>query len=116
MLLAADMDAQQMKGKLVEDVKEAWAASGAEEKNPVKSQELKKRWKQAEKRLHSFRMQQVAGGKDPDQAAQISPAWRVAAGVLSRALPSGLAQALKPGHAGDICTCSVHPTRAAQMS
>ena len=35
--------------------------------------------------------------------------------VLSRALPPELADALKPGHAGDICTgdictCSVHPT------
>ena len=38
--------------------------------------------------------------------------------ALSRALPPGLAEALKPGHAGDICTgdtcsCSVHPTGSA---
>ena len=35
--------------------------------------------------------------------------------ALSRSLPPGVAEALKPGHArdistGDICTCSVHPT------
>ena len=40
-------------------------------------------------------------------------AWRE---VLSLALTSGLAEALQPGHARDICTCSVHQSHTGLSS
>ena len=46
--------------------------------------------------------------------------WCALQEALPRALPPGLAEALKPGHAGevctgDICSCSVHPTGSAMQ-
>ena len=63
------MDAQQLEGKLVEDVEKAWAAYMAEE-DPVKSSKHEKLWREAKEELNSFRRQQVAGGEDPKQAAR----------------------------------------------
>ena len=75
MLLAAGMDAQQLEGKLEEDVEKAWAAYMAEE-DPVKSTKLEKRWNEAKDELNSFRRQQVAGGEDSNQGCKIPGHWR----------------------------------------
>ena len=117
MLVAAGMDAQQLEDKLVGDVKAGREALLAEV-DPVNKAELRIMWKEAKDELNSFRRQQVAGGEDSNQGCRGRPAWHAAAGgvpweALSRALPAGLAEALELGRAGDIWTCSVHPTRAA---
>ena len=68
MLVAAGMDPKQLEAKLEGDVEKAWAEIMAE-KEDVKWRHasLESRWRQAEERLHSFRMQLVAGGEDPNQ-------------------------------------------------
>ena len=68
MLMAADMDAEDMENKLLADVREAKVAWVAEE-DPAKSSKLHIIWKQAEERLDSFRSQRVAGGEIPTRAA-----------------------------------------------
>ena len=68
MLMAADMDAEDMENKLLADVREAKVAWVAEE-DPAKSSKLHIIWKQAEERLDSFRNQRVAGGEIPTRAA-----------------------------------------------
>eukprot|EP00891_Asterochloris_glomerata_P001080 jgi/Astpho2/1080/fgenesh1_pg.00017_%23_19_t len=70
MLMAADMDAEDMENKLLADVREAKVAWVAEE-DPAKSSKLHIIWKQAEERLDSFRNQQVAGGGPQNEQRQV---------------------------------------------
>ena len=69
MLVAAGMDAQEMEAKLVGDVDKAEAAL-VDEKDPANKAERRLLWEKAEERLHSFRMQQVAGGEVPKQGCR----------------------------------------------
>ena len=69
LLMAAGMDAQDMEAKLVGDVDEAKAAWRAEE-DPANKEGLWQMWKQAKEVLDSFRMKQVAGGKDSKQGCR----------------------------------------------
>ena len=69
MLVAADMDLQQMEAKLSGDVEEAKAAWRAE-KDPANKEGLWLMWKEAKDELNSFRRQQVAGGEDLSGAAR----------------------------------------------
>ena len=69
MPVAAGMGAQEMEAKLVGDVDKA-AAALVDEEDPANKAERRLMWEKAEERLHSFRMQQVAGGEDPSQAAR----------------------------------------------
>ena len=108
--MAAGMNAQDMEAKLVGDVDKAQAAV-LKETDPINKAELRRMWDQAENRLYSFRMQQVLGGKGLSQGCrdgiwQQGVPWRES---LSRVLPSGLLEVLKPGHAADICTCVFIP-------
>ena len=119
MLVAAGMDAQEMEAKLVGDVDKAEAAL-VKEKDPANKAERRLMWEKAEERLHSFRMQQVAGGGDPSQAATFDlhdvrqQGVRLAGGsVQGPATRAG--GGLELGHAGHLRACSVHPTRAAPL-
>ena len=70
MPVAAGMDAQEIEAKPVGDVDKA-AAALVDEEDPANKAERRLMWEKADKRLHSFRMQQVAGGEDPSQAARL---------------------------------------------
>ena len=70
MLLAAGMDAQQLEGKLVEDVEEARAAWLAEKDGAI-APRCKEIYMQAKEELDRFRRQQVAGGEDPKQGCMV---------------------------------------------
>ena len=70
MLVAAGMDPEQLEAKLEGDVERAWAAIMAEEDVKWRHDLLESRWRQAEERLHSFRVQQVAGGEDHNQGCK----------------------------------------------
>ena len=70
MLVAADMDLQQMEAKLsreVEEAKKAWLAEKDEDIAP----RCKDIYMQAKQELDSFRRQQVAGGEDAEQGCNI---------------------------------------------
>ena len=111
------MDPQRIEAKLLRDVNKAEKAWLAEE-DEAKSEKLEKIWLRAREELNSFQRQQVAGGEDSNQGCQgltfmsCSSRWCT---CCPGPCPPGLAEALKPGHArdvctGDICTCSIHPT------
>ena len=70
------------------------------EKDPANQQGFWLMWEKAQERLHSFRMQQVAGGEGPNQGCKVN-----LHGMRQQVVCLAVAEALKPGHAGDICTC-----------
>ena len=101
MLVAAGMDAQQMEAKLLEAVEKAEAA-WLEEKDENLASRREKIYMRAKDELERFRGQQVAGGEDPPRAARSDLHGVRQQGLweaLSRALPPGLAEAPKLGHA-----------------
>ena len=100
------MDAQRLENKLTRDAaqaKKAWLA----EEDPAKSSKLQTIWKEAEDRLDrcsgwlEVRIPTRAASFDLHGMRQQVVPWREA---LFRVLPLGLAEVLRPGHAGDICT------------